>query len=484
LSTRCRWVIRVPLGRKPERAYVMNLVMREWLGIEHDVVTEDRADVEIRRAGDADGSVLKIPDILFATDDRDWLTVRSLPRLPLSRVAVPASGAWADLDASSFAGAPGKFELPVIYGDGHRGGVAIRSMADGLDLAIDVFGSIFFMLTRYEEVVESKRDVWDRFRAVDSITVREGLVERPLVDEYVNLLFEAMRSLWPTVTPPARTFRLRLTHDVDQPWAVWRRPWVGVVRSALADLGKRHRPSLALRRTRAFVEARRGRLDRDPYDVFDDLMETSERHGLTSAFYFLAGNRPGEVDFRYAEDDSPVRSLMRRIAARGHEIGLHGSHLSFRDPLRLTAEFSALRTAAESAGLKQSEWGVRQHYLRFSVPHTWREQALAGFHYDATVGFAEMPGFRSGTGRDHPVFDVLDRSQPGIIERPLIVMDVSLFEYLGLGHDDALDRVKGIIENCHRQGGQATLLFHNNSLPVFSLEAWYPELVETLTSVC
>ena len=84
--------------------------------------------------------------------------------------------------------------------------------------------------------------------------------------------------------------------------------------------------SLAWGRVRSYAAARAGRLDNDPYDTFDLLMGMSERHGMKSTFYFLAGNT-GAVDGRYQLSDPPIRRLMRRkFRDRGHEIGLHSSY--------------------------------------------------------------------------------------------------------------------------------------------------------------
>lgn len=68
-----------------------------------------------------------------------------------------------------------------------------------------------------------------------------------------------------------------------------------------------------------------------------------------------------------------------------------------------------------------------------------------------------------------------------LIERPLLVMDVTLFDYLGLSRDEAFDRVVRIVERCRLHGSPATVLFHNNSLPAFGIEDWYRDLVATLS---
>jgi hypothetical protein len=100
----------------------------------------------------------------------------------------------------------------------------------------------------------------------------------------VNALWVAMRELWPSLTRPMPQFRLRLTHDVDTPWAALGHPSSEVAHSLAGDVIRRRDIDLAWRRARSYVDARVGRLDGDPYDTFDLLMGMSKRHGLRSTF--------------------------------------------------------------------------------------------------------------------------------------------------------------------------------------------------------
>ena len=55
-----------------------------------------------------------------------------------------------------------------------RGGPAWRATSTGAAMTVDVLGSIFFLLTRYEEIVIGTRDRHGRFPASASIAGREG----------------------------------------------------------------------------------------------------------------------------------------------------------------------------------------------------------------------------------------------------------------------------------------------------------------------
>ena len=472
--------VMAPAARTAERRYVLDLILTEWLGLSFDLAVHDEPRTTIARADDPAGRTISLPEILFATDDAAWLTERSMPGHPVHRLRVPPE-AEPDFSSDGSSG-PGRADpgIPAIYAPATVGEAAWDETAEGLRFGFDLLGSAFWLVTRYEEAVVPDRDRHGRVPAAACLAVKEGFEDRPIADEYADLLWAAMRRLWPAITRPEATFRLRLTHDIDQPWAAFGRSRQDVARGLLGDLGRRRDPGLALRRLRSVVDARSGRADRDPFNVFDFLMDTSEGNGLRSTFYVMAGNAPGDDDFRYRLTDAPFGPILRRIHERGHEIGLHASYGSFGDPDRLLAEFEALRATCRAAGVDQPAWGVRQHYLRFAVPGSWRHQAAAGLAHDSSVGFAERPGFRSGTCREYPVFDIAGRERLDLRERPLVVMDTTLIEYLAASEAEAVARTRTIVAACRRHRGDAVLLFHNDALASRRSRSSYRSLIEAL----
>lgn len=466
-------IVRAPEGRDPERRYVLDLVLGEWLGLPHALEAGREPNLSIRMAGDPFDRALVMPDTLFAMPSEAWLTERSLPRPPLPRVRMPG----ADAGSVAFGGiAP----LPVLFGEEVADGPAWRKTASGLALTVDIVGSVFFCLSRMEEIVRVDRDGHDRFPVAASVAHAEGFVGRALVDEYVDLLFAALRTLWPGVERRSTDFRLRLTHDIDRPFSAIGKPAWRIARSAAADLARRRDPWLALRRLRAVADARSGRVDRDPFVTFDFLMTASERHGLHSTFYFLVGNDPADADSRYDLGNAHFAPILRDIHARGHEIGLHASYSSHGSAERTRAEATALIEVCRSAGFDQPSWGVRQHYLRFANPATWLHQEAAGLSHDSTIGFAEQVGFRSGTCREHPVFDLLGRRQLTLRERPLVVMDASLFGYMNLAPEEAARRTSAVVDVCRRHRGDAVVLYHNDTVAGARQQRQYQELLEQL----
>jgi O-antigen/teichoic acid export membrane protein len=474
-------VVRAPATYPAERRYVLDVVLTEWLGLPYRLEPEDGPRVVIGLEGDESGRRLTLPDILFGNTPEDWLTERSMPVLPLARL----DGQWAVspgmVDPAGTGADSARAEpLPVLFGEPGAAGPVWRRTPNGLAAPVDLLGGIFFCLTRYEEVVRRTRDQHGRFSAATSLAAAEGFLDRPIADEYVDQLWLAMSATWPHLERRDSTFRLRLTHDVDEPWSALNRPAAAVGRSLAGDLLKRHDAQLAVRRLRALADARSGRIDRDPFNTFDLLMDTSERHGLRSLFYFMAGTTPADIEHRYRLSDPVFSGLLRRIHDRGHEIGLHASYGSHASPDAPATQFDALRRACLAAGFEQPTWGVRQHYLRIENPQTWRNQEMAGFEHDSTLGFADDVGFRAGTCREYPLFDLIAARPLRLRERPLLVMDATLFVYLELDADAGAARARAIVRACRRHRGDAVVLYHNDGLASQGMRRHYEQLVADL----
>lgn len=420
------FVIFHPPGYDAERAYAFEVVLGTILGVRHVAREERRADVAIGLEG-APGERLCVADVLFATPPEVWLTAAMLPQVPLAR----------------------EDDLPLLYAMPR----APNEESAQAWLGLDVFGSAFFLLTRYEELVSPERDAHERFPAAASIAVREGFLTRPIVHEYAELLWRRLAGLWPRLTRRQRAGELRPSHDVDWP-ALPARPLRAVVRTLAGDLIVRRDPRLACDRARWEHARRHGRLEMDPYDTFDELMDVSEAAGVRSAFYFLA-------DGSYPLDE--VAPVLRRVHERGHEIGLHPGYGSFRRPEAIAEQFRTLRETCWQLGIEQETWGGRQHFLQWENPVTWQAWDDAGLDYDATLTYSDRAGFRTGVCIEHPVFNLRTRRRLRLRERPLVAMEGALLGGVARRrHAEAT--LLALRAQCRRVGGDFTLLWHNSSL--------------------
>ena len=463
-------VVHAPDRYRAERSYVVGVVLGEWLGLDWRLEAHGHPDVRISLVG-SDDRLLTLPDVLFGVADAQWLTPAALPESPLAWLAVGDAGSGVLTSTE---------RLPVLYGRSSTGDRPLVELHNHhAQLHVDVFGSVFAMLTRYEEAIPGERDSYERYPARSALAVRERFLRTPLADTYVEVLWAALHRLWPRLPRRHRDFRLLLSHDVDDPISTLGRSRALRARQLAGDIARRRDSDLFLRRVRALWDVRRGRLDRDPHNTFDFLMDVSERHEVRSAFYFLANNGIDPRGGRFDLIDHPwVGRLMGQVHRRGHEVGFHAGFGTFDDSRRTTEELGKFHDVAQRAGVNQGQWGGRQHYLQWANPTTWRNWEEAGLDYDCTLAFSEAAGFRTGTCHEYPVFDLHARRPLKLRERPFQVMDVTLFVHLALAPGAAHAAVLEIAGECRRFRGSLGILWHNDEvLRTKRQQRWYEALI-------
>jgi hypothetical protein len=459
----------LPRGHEPERRYAAEVVFEDFLGLDCRIGHHDGADTRVSVDGLA--GELCMADAFFGCQPREWLTRATVPPAPAGAI-----------DPAEFGLAPRLVEshLPVLF-DARRGEPGWVGWGAGrCELRFDPLGTTFFMLSRYEEVVSDARDAHDRFPAESDLAFRGGFLDRPIVDETVEVLWSAMQRLWPALQRRRTEFQLRPTHDVDLPFQHAFTSLPRMLLSCGADWVRRRDPFGPARRISSWVRTRLGDPAADPANTFDAIMDLSERAGLVSEFNFIVAHTVPQFDAYYDPRHPWILDLMRRIHGRGHRIGLHASYGSYLDPAQIAREFDALRRGCESLGIRQEGWGGRHHWLRFRVPDTFAAWEAAGLDFDSTLAYERCIGFRGGTCREFPVFDLRQRRRLKLRERPTIVMDASVTDRgtMNLGNGPAAaEAVHRIVARCRAMRGDCTILWHNSRLTTDADVALYRQVL-------
>jgi len=319
---------------------------------------------------------------------------------------------------------------------------------------LDIFAASFFMLTRWEEYVNKSRDSHNRFPAYESLAYKQGFLDRPIVNEYVEELKKMLLELDSSLKFKTKKLELVLTHDVDEirMWKNWRQ----VFRVALGDIVKRKDIILALERFAEYFLIKREKV-KDPFDTFDWLMDKSEAIGVKSRFYFMSGGVT-TYDNRYKIDELKSLEIIEKIKKRGHIIGIHPSYNAYNNFEQFKKEKTLLE---KTVGIKITEG--REHYLRFEVPTTWQIWEDNGMLVDSTCGYADKEGFRCGTGDKFSVFNILTRKKLKLKERPLVFMDDNHYSYnKDINTENSFKKIQEIIKKCERYSSKCTILFHNS----------------------
>lgn len=342
----------------------------------------------------------------------------------------------------------------------------IDTKKDNPHIAYDILGLIYWMFCRKEEIGRTDLDRHSRFPAIASHAYRNNYLERPIVDEWLDILGQVIRHTWPGLKLKQHSFSIKLSHDVDNPSRYGFRSARSLLLSMGGDILKRGDLRAIVMGPWIRMRSSQTLHPRDPYNTFEWIMETSEQAHLKSAFYFIPdGTDPHDGDYQLGHP--AIRRLMREIHDRGHEVGLHPSYETYRQPDLLCAEANYLRQIMKEEGIQQRLLGGRMHYLRWEQPTTLRAWADAGMNYDSTLGYADNVGFRCGTCFEYPAFDPIAQETLALRIRPLIAMEstVTAKGYMGLGTGtEARDKFLALKNACRQVGGCFTLLWHNSEL--------------------
>lgn len=425
----------------------LQVILQERFGHAFELQLQPEVQhIALRLHGDTRCIVLALDGTTFTRADSD---------LPCTQWNASAEGWPTALPGALPAPGSAKLSTPLI-----------TNTENGWRIGYDILGLTYWMLTRQEEVGRTDLDNHRRFPAVNSHAYRHDYLERPIVDEWLHVLGQVMARTWPGIVLTQHQFSMKVSHDVDSPSLYAFKPWKTIVRMMAGHALKR-------RDWQAFCTAPWVKLatngvlhPADPYNTFEWLMDVSEAHSLTSAFYFICG-RTSNMDADYEPEHPIIRALMRRIHERGHEIGLHPSYGTYQKPELITQEAQRLRGILAEENIKQSAIGGRMHYLRWEQATTLQAWNDAGMAYDCTLGYADRPGFRCGTCFEYPAFNPQTQQSLKIRIRPLIAMECTVIDsiYLGLSQpEQAMQKFIQLKVCCQSLNGIFALLWHNSYL--------------------
>jgi len=356
------------------------------------------------------------------------------------------------------------FRVPFSDGTQHRKRPLFAPVDENsVECTLDLPLSILLSLSRWEEQLPGDRDIHGCFPSSLSVAVRDGFLNRPVVEEYGFALEQALMYLLPRWHPVERKLRVKLSHDIDT---------IGLPFNFRATVGhtvRRRKPVATVRDLLGWVVG----LDPSYLGAVRQITQLSLDRGVDSAVYWKASPR-SPLDSGYDPRHPKVLRVIAWLRDHGIEMGVHPGYQTFRSPERLQREVQILREV-----LGDQPLGGRQHYLRW-CPRTWVDWENCGLVYDSTLGHGDRTGFRAGTCIPYrPWLFSLNR-EARLIEIPLIVMEDTLLTMRPVPPRHFVAAVLEHLPRCRLVGGVFTLLWHNSNLIDPTLCHFYETILDEL----
>jgi len=318
-------------------------------------------------------------------------------------------------------------------------------------LPFDPFAAAFYFISRYEEYLPFTADTYHRFPPEQSLAYKHNLMEIPLVEVWLEKVLGVLKKHFPELEIKQPVYRFIPTVDVDMAWAYRHKGLLRTSGGFFRDILKNDRAALKNR----ICTLRQKQSD--PYFTFDYLDNLEAKYGITHLYFLLLGKH-GKYDKNTVPGHPAMQALAKRLHKRG-PVGIHPSYASNFRQGRMEQEKQLLEQMI-SKPVTQS----RQHYLVIRFPETLRSLNEAGIREDYSLGYTSAIGFRAGTCRPFPFYDLQRDEASQLICYPLNLMDAGLQYYLKLKPDEAIIKAGHLIESVKKYQGTLVSLFHNNSL--------------------
>lgn len=329
------------------------------------------------------------------------------------------------------------------------------------EIPFDLLAASFYLLTRYEEYLPHQKDLYGRYAYTESLAFTHDFLHLPIINFWCRELSVILQKRTPSLQLVLPVFTYIPTYDIDMAWSYFNK---GLVRNT-AGLVR----SIIKLDWKALID-RLGVLlvfEDDPFDVYEWLDSLHEQHALQPIYFFLVAAKPGKYDKNISPKSKYFQLLISKLSVM-YAAGIHPSWQSGDNPELLQQELEYLQKIAGKK-IKNS----RHHYIRMSLPETYRQLLHAEINKDFSMGYGSINGFRASYCMPFPWYDLSTEQQTDLTVYPFCYMEAnSLFEQK-ISPEEALSEIEQYCAVTKQFNGIFITIFHNHLLTEEPLQiAW------------
>lgn len=322
----------------------------------------------------------------------------------------------------------------------------------GGDIPFDIFAATFYLLSRYEEYLPHKKDLYGRYAFENSLAFREGFLSLPLVNIWLHHFRNWLSKRFPGFHFRLPAFSFIPTYDIDEAWSFkYKTPG----RSLAAMMKNVLRGEWHTIRERKKV--RNGKLA-DPFDSYEWMDDLHEQFALKPYYFFLVAGKTSKYDRNIPPREGVLRALIWQHADK-YEIGVHPSWQSGDKPSLIRSEKNTVEDASGKEVISS-----RQHFIRFNLPETFRHLIDAGIKKDFSMGYGSINGFRASVASPFFWYDLEKDEQTGLLLYPFCFMEANAFFEQKLSPTQALEEMLAYYRRVKAVNGTFISIWHNTFL--------------------
>jgi hypothetical protein len=340
----------------------------------------------------------------------------------------------------------------------------------GGDYPFDIFAATFYLLSRYEEYLPHTKDMYGRYAHENSLAFKEGFLQLPLINIWIEDFKKALKVKYPTFNLQLSTFNFQPTYDIDEAFAFKNKELLKTMAGLVKSVASRQWSVVNER-----WKVMRGKSG-DPYTAYEWMDKLHEKNNLKPLYFFHVATEKGKYDKNISPSHPAMQELIKQHAEK-YTIGIHPSWKSGDYENLLDKEIKTLKNIC---GKKITS--SRQHYIRFTLPHTFRRLINAGITDDYSMGYGSINGFRASVASSFYWYDLEKEQSTNLLLHPFCFMEANSFfeqKYLPQRAFEEMMHYYNVVRSVN---GTLITIWHNNFLGTHPhFQGWrevYEEFVE------
>jgi len=339
------------------------------------------------------------------------------------------------------------------------------------DYPFDIFAAVFYMLSRYEEYLPHQKDMYGRYAHENSLAFKEGFLNIPLVNIWIEDFKQTLKKKFPSLTTHHSLFTIVPTYDIDEAYAFKNKGFVktagGIARSVVNGQW-----SMVNERIKTLQSKKQ-----DPYDAYEWMDKLHMENDLKPLYFFHVAVKKGKYDKNVLPSHPAMKQLIKQHAEK-YSIGIHPSWASGDKEGLLNEEIKTLESAS---GKKITS--SRQHYIRFTLPHTFRRLIAAGITDDYSMGYGSINGFRASVASSFYWYDLKKEQQTDLLLHPFCFMEANSFFEQKYLPQRAYEEMMYYYNAVKEVNGTLITIWHNSFLGCHKLFAGWRDVYEEFVGI-
>ena len=334
------------------------------------------------------------------------------------------------------------------------------------DLPFDIFAASFYLLTRYEEYLPHKLDMYGRYAHENSLAFKEGFLNLPLVNLWLMEFKKVLEQKFPDIKLTPSPFTFSPTYDIDIAWSYLHK---GLKRNAGAALKNIVKGEMESTNQRLGVLMQN---NPDPFDCYDWLDKLHHENNLTPIYFFLLAQKNKKYDKNILPSNEAFQQLVKQHSQK-YQVGIHPSWQSGDEKKLLKAEIDILENISGRATTQS-----RQHYIRMTLPSTYRELAGTGITEDYSMGYGSINGFRASYCLPYFWYDLEMEAISSLKIFPFCFMDANSFYEQKYNQAQTAEELLRYYSVVKKVNGNLITIWHNQFLGTDKMFAGWKEVYE------